>query len=197
MFTVNHTKFGHGEIIGKEVKGDNIYFTIKFDDGKVSRFLLESFENGQLTAEGNLKDEIDCAISEKHDRELEKKNIASTLRKAVAAAMSVRSPRTRTRVIRPVAATVGGPTEAAYECYLIKSGYRIWSDSGKPSTVPRYVHGVNTVLEEEGISWTVLQREIDNIIDLYDVGGRKYHIGSRSNRTVINALKRFREFVNP
>jgi hypothetical protein len=90
-----------------------------------------------------------------------------------------------------------GPIEEAFEAYLINEGYKVETDSGNPSTVYSYINGINTVLDEEGISWTVLKRDIGDIIEMYDEGGSKYHIGSRSNRTVINALYRFREFTNP
>ena len=41
----------------------------------------------------------------------------------------------------------------------------------------------------------MLKNDIDNIIKLYDVGGAKERIGAISNSTVINALRRFSEFV--
>ena len=59
-----------------------------------------------------------------------------------------------------------------------------------------YIHAIKKVLEEEGISWHLLQSDIENIVPVYDVGGVKQHIGAQSNRTVICALRRFNEFIN-
>jgi len=197
MYTVTHRIFGRGEVIDREITENNIYFTVKFDSGKVSRFALESFESGFVTAEGGLIDEVDTAIREKLERETERRNAERALRRLEAARPPQRTPGTRTRTRRSVVSIPAGPIEKAFEAYLINEGYRIESISGHPSTVPQYIYGVNTVLDEEGISWSVLQRDIDDIIEMYDEGGSKYHIGSRSNRTVINALYRFREFTNP
>lgn len=197
MYTVTHKTFGRGEVINREITENNIYFTVMFDSGKVSRFALESFESGFLSAEGGLRDEVDAAIREKLECETERRNAERALRRLEAARPPQLTTGTRTRTRRTAATTVVGPIEEAFEAYLINEGYKVETDSGNPSTVPQYINGVNTVLDEEGISWSVLQRDIDDIIEMYDEGGSKYHIGSRSNRTVINALYRFREFTNP
>ena len=89
-----------------------------------------------------------------------------------------------------------GTIETAFEEYLTNAGYKEYTDSGNPSTVFSYTHAIGKVLEEEGISWHTLKSDIENIIPVYDVGGSKQHIGALSNCTVINALKRFNEFVN-
>ena len=197
MYTVTHKIFGRGEVTGREVTENNIYFTVKFDSGKVSRFPLESFENGFVTAEGGLRDEVDTAIREKLEREIERRTAERTRRRLEAARPPQRTSGTRTRTRRPAATTVVGPIEEAFEAYLIKAGYKVETDSGNPSTVYSYINGVNTVLEEEGISWTVLKRDIGDIIEMYDEDGIKSDIGNKSNKTVINALRRFEEFVNP
>lgn len=44
-----------------------------------------------------------------------------------------------------------------------------------------------------GLRW---QKKISSIASLYDIGGAKEEIGDRGNRTVINALRRFEDFVN-
>ena len=49
--------------------------------------------------------------------------------------------------------------------------------------------------EEEGLSCDALVKKIMSIIEQYDKGGEKEAIGNYQNRTVINALKRFREFI--
>lgn len=48
-----------------------------------------------------------------------------------------------------------------------------------------------------GIGEVMLKSSIDSILPIYDVGGKKEHIDAKSNCTVINALRRFAEFVNP
>ena len=194
---VTHNVFGHGEVTGREITENNIYFTVKFDSGKVSRFALESFESGFVTAEGSLADEVDVALREKLERETERRNAERALRRLEAARPTQRTHGTRTRTRRTAATTAPGPIEEAFEEYLIKEGYKVETDSGNPSTVYSYINGVNTVLEEEGISWTVLKRDIGDIIEMYDEDGIKSDIGNKSNKTVINALRRFEEFVNP
>ena len=197
MYTVTHKTFGRGEVINRELTENNIYFTVKFDSGKVSRFALESFESGFLTAEGGLIDEVDTAIREKLERETERRNAERALRRLEAARPSQRTPGSRSRTRRSVVSIPAGPIEEAFEAYLINEGYKVETDSGNPSTVYSYINGINTVLDEEGISWTVLKRDIGDIIEMYDEGGLKSDIGNKSNKTIINALRRFDEFVNP
>ena len=57
------------------------------------------------------------------------------------------------------------------------------------------VNAVESVRAEEGISWDTLKADIDDIVDKYDEGGLMSWFGAKSNKTVINALKRFAEFV--
>lgn len=85
--------------------------------------------------------------------------------------------------------------ERQFEQYLIDRGYRTITPSGRPSTVPDYIGRIHTVCQWEGCSWEELAARIDGIAALYDTGGPKEGLGSRSHRSVINALKRFREFV--
>jgi hypothetical protein len=92
---------------------------------------------------------------------------------------------------------VSGPIATAFEAYLINEGYATETPSGHPSTVYSYISAIeNDVLDEEHISWDMLKSNIDSILPIYDVGGKKEHIGAKSNYTVINALRRFAEFVN-
>ena len=51
-------------------------------------------------------------------------------------------------------------------------------------------------MEEEKLTWQSLSTQISSVVSLYDVGGAKEEIGSRSNYTYINALRRFEDFVN-
>lgn len=194
MQTVKHRLFGVGEVINREDKENGTYITVRFKGGKEKRFgIPTSFTLGIIDAEGSLKDEVDKAIAEKNERHrarLEELSAAS----AVIAPTTPSNRRGRTPAT-PV--TVRGSIEIAFEEYLVNAGYCEYTPTGNPSTVFSYIHAIKKVLEEEGLSWHTLQRDIENIVPIYDIGGTKQHIGAKSNCTVINALKRFREFVNP
>ena len=81
--------------------------------------------------------------------------------------------------------------------YLVEKGYKEYTPSGLESTVGQYIDAVEKVLEEERMSIEEFNRRINEICCLYDIGGAKESIGERGHRTVINALKRYREFINP
>lgn len=83
-----------------------------------------------------------------------------------------------------------------YEKYLINIGYKQTTPSGHPSTVYQYLKAIRNVCDEERISLNGLKENIGAIVAKYDVGGEKETIGAKSHKTVINALKRFEEFVN-
>ena len=57
------------------------------------------------------------------------------------------------------------------------------------------MNAVDSIRSEEGISWETLKTNIATIVPRYDVGGAKELFGAKSNKTYINALKRFAEFV--
>lgn len=81
--------------------------------------------------------------------------------------------------------------------YLVEKGYKEYTPSGLESTVGQYIDAVEKVLEEERLSVEEFNRRINEICFLYDIGGAKESLGERGHRTVINALKRYREFINP
>ena len=194
MQTVNHKIYGVGEVINKEAMENGSYITVKFESGKEARFSIpDSFTLDIMVANGDLKDEVDAAIAEKRARE------AARLEelKATSAVVSGATPSHRHGRTPSAPVTVKGSIEIAFEEYLSNAGYAEYTASGNPSTVFSYTHAIKKVLEEEGLSWHSLQSNIENIISLYDIGGAKQHIGAKSNCTVINALKRFKEFVNP
>ena len=83
-----------------------------------------------------------------------------------------------------------------FEKYLIKCGYKTVTPSGKPSTVYDYLKRIDKVCEKEGLSWNGLKDSIGRIVCEYDVGGSKEELGARSHNAVINALKRYQEFVS-
>ena len=194
MQTVKHKLFGVGEVINREDKEKGTYITVRFEGGKEMRFSIpESFTLGIIDAEGSLKDEVDKAIAEKNERH--KARLEELSAASVIIASSTPSNRHGRTPATPV--TVRGSIEIAFDEYLVNAGYSEYTDSGNPSTVFSYTRAIKSVLEEEGLSWHSLQRDIENIVPIYDIGGAKEYIGAKSNYTVINALKRFREFVNP
>ncbi len=81
--------------------------------------------------------------------------------------------------------------------YLIENGYKVYTPSGQPSVVFQYAREVEIILENERMSIEEFNRRINEICRLYDIGGAKESIGERGHRTVINALKRYREFIDP
>lgn len=193
MQTVKHKMFGIGEVINREVKDNGMYITVKFENGKEMRCAIpDSFTLGIMVAEGALKDEVDAAIAEKKARE--QARLASL--RAKSAVVATAKPRRRGR-IPATRVAAKGPIETAFEKYLISAGYSEYSAAGNPSTVYAYTRAIKKVLKEEGLSWHTMQRDIDNIIPIYDIGGIKQHLGEGGNDTVIDSLKRFREFVNP
>ena len=82
-----------------------------------------------------------------------------------------------------------------YEKYLISIGYKQTTPSGHPSTVYQYLKAIRNVCDEEGINLNGLKENISSIILKYDIGGEKETIGAKSHKTVINALKRFEDFL--
>lgn len=84
-----------------------------------------------------------------------------------------------------------------FKQYLIKEGYKEYTPSGHPSTVYDYIKRIDFVCEEEGLlSWMQLASNINYYVNNYDIGGRKESLGELSHRSVINALKRFRDFLH-
>ena len=63
------------------------------------------------------------------------------------------------------------------------------------STTLDYAERVAIVRKSEGLSWEEFINNIDKIVLDYDMGGKKSELGNKSHRTVINALKRFQEFI--
>ena len=85
--------------------------------------------------------------------------------------------------------------ENAFLEYLLKQGYPEFTPSGTPSTAPQYVGAVKRVLQAEGMTWDAAAEQIGALVTTYGVGGEKEEEGNKGHKTVINALKRFQEFV--
>ena len=193
MQTVTHKIFGIGEVIAKEVKENGIYITVRFTSGKEMRLAVKSFEDGFVTAEGDLKEEIEKIISDKKVLESKKRaDFMASIAHTKTTAGHASGKKASSKMV------VSGPIATAFEAYLINEGYATETPSGHPSTVYSYISAIeNDVLDAEHITWNMLKSNIDSILPIYDVGGKKEHIGAKSNYTVINALRRFAEFVNP
>lgn len=84
----------------------------------------------------------------------------------------------------------------AYKSYLLSFGYKEYTPSGNPSTVYQYIKSVESVLEWENLTWIGLAFNISSIRRKYDRGGISQTQGELSHNTVINALRRFEEFVD-
>lgn len=190
MQTVKHKNFGKGEVISKEVKNDTAIVTVKFENGKESRFSIpESFTIGIVEAEGTLKDEVDAAIVAQKTRFAEKLKQESINQKHNYTSV-VKRPRVANQTT-----IYKNPLESAYEQYLLDKEYQLETKSGNDSTVPTYVKSVKSIIEEENITWETLKDKIDDIVPKYDFGGEREKFGNKSNRTPINALKRFQDYV--
>ncbi len=83
-----------------------------------------------------------------------------------------------------------------FEYFLESKGYSKFTPSGAPSTVYDYIKRIDKVCYYEYCTWEELAENIDSVVRDYDIGGKKEHIGNISHRAVINALKRFQEFLD-
>lgn len=181
MNMVRHNVFGLGEVTHREEINGFTYLWVRYENGKEVKLGIPfSFENGAVEALGSLKDEVDQAIAERQAR------LAAT---TPAAASSAPAKRAAAKTMPT------GPIPSAFEQYLIDQGYAIETDRGNPSTVYSYLNAVESIRVDEGISWDTLKTNISAIVPQYDVGGDKELIGAKSNKTYINALKRFAEFL--
>ena len=181
MNMVRHNVFGLGEVIHREEANGFTYIWVRYENGReVKLGIPSSFETGAVEALGSLKDEVEQAITER---------LARLAAPTPAAAPSAPTTRAAAKTMPT------GPIPSAFEQYLIDQDYAVETDSGNPSTVYAYVNAVESIRVDEGISWDSLKTNISSIVPLYDVGGAKELIGAKSNKTYINALKRFAEFV--
>ena len=83
----------------------------------------------------------------------------------------------------------------SYTQYLGEQGYSERTPSGNRSTVYDYPNRIENVCKGENMTWDGVAKNISSLIRLYDIGGAKEDVGNKSNRSVINALKRFSEYL--
>lgn len=82
-----------------------------------------------------------------------------------------------------------------FEDYLINQGYSVKTPSGNPSTVYDYIKRIDKICKSENLTWSELANTIHTVVIQYDIGGSKEDLGRQSHNAVINALKRFEDFV--
>lgn len=188
MNTIKHKIFGTGKEISRETQNERTYVTVRFINGREMRMVIpESFENVNIEVDGPLKDEIESAKAEKSARINEK---VAAVNERRSAAISARIPR------HPRRTPPAGSVVKDFEDYLIKAGYKRESESGNRSTVDSYLRALEAVRHEENVTYSFLARNISSIAAKYDIGGDKVDFGNKSNRTYINALRRFEDFIN-
>lgn len=82
-----------------------------------------------------------------------------------------------------------------FRIFLMNADYKETTPSGNPSTVYDYLKRIDKVCEWEHTTWENLASRIGQIVTMYDVGGPKEDLGKKSHSAVINALRRYQEFV--
>jgi hypothetical protein len=197
MDKIKHKKLGEGTII--ERRGTIV--AVKYDiDGSVVKYTMPgSFTTGVFELEGDFKKEVEAAVNAVAEKKrLEREANAAARKSATVAAEATKSSSKSSRKASKTSAksTAKHATEQAYYDYLIKSGYKEETGKGADSTAPTYVKKVKAVLGRENLTWSQLETEIPNIVKKYDVGGTEEDYGHNSKDTVINALRRFKDFVD-
>ncbi len=192
MGTVRHKLLGTAKIICRE--GDLI--TIKYDKSGEEAVIKfpEAFTNSLQLFEidSELQREVDAFVEARREatRALRAEKEAEQAAASTHHSGTRRTGRTYTRV------QLTGDYEKDFESFMLRNGYSEKTENDTKSTIYSYVNAVKSVMNDEGLTWEDLYRGISVVASDYDVGGAKADIGSRGNRTVINALRRFEDFVN-
>lgn len=80
--------------------------------------------------------------------------------------------------------------------WLKEKGYSEFSKSGNLSTCTDYPNRINYIIWYENLSsWQDVVNNIDVLLPAYSKGGKREKIGQKSHNAVINALRRFCEFI--
>lgn len=194
MKTLKHKWLGTATIIRRE--GDRM--TIKYDKSDSEGILKmpDSFVSGMFLIDDELQREVDAALEEKKEAaRIEREARDAQRAEAQSTTITHRSGTRRSgRIFTRVQLT--GDYEKDFESFMLKNGYSAKTENDTKSTVYAYANSVKSVMSDEGIDWTSLVKQISSIASVYDIGGAKEEIGDRGNRTVINALRRFEDFVN-
>ena len=83
-----------------------------------------------------------------------------------------------------------------FKNFLILKGYKEFTNTGSPSTVYDYLGRIDFIMKNENYtSWYYVAKNIDSLVKTYGETGEKSQLGKKSHNAVINALKRFQEFI--
>lgn len=85
--------------------------------------------------------------------------------------------------------------ETEFKNYLESLGYSDITPSNNKSTVYDYSLRIRRICEREKLTWYSLAVNITKIIEKYDTNGIEEEYGKEGKRSVINALKKYKEFV--
>lgn len=83
----------------------------------------------------------------------------------------------------------GSQMKQQFRLYLQNRNYR------PATTIPAYINSIEKICAEENLSWMGIAENIHKLVKDYDSSGVKAELGEYGHRTVINALKRFQEFI--
>ena len=192
MEYVIHNNWGVGTIVRREIRKDDKfvevesggnYITVHFVNGKTTKFAIPvSFEKGVIRAMGHLEDEVSEAASQlEREREEDKARHGIFGNALLGDEKETRTEKNMVKI------DLTGLIKADFKTYLKAAGY-------EPSVVTSYFRSIILVSREEKITTKALLESISTIIRKYDKGGEKERLGNYQNKTVINALRRFREF---
>lgn len=88
------------------------------------------------------------------------------------------------------------PSKENFMKYLKNEDYKDWTGSGFPSTIYQYAKAIEKVMKLECVdTYLDLTDHIQAIINKYGENGEKKAIGEEGHSTVINALKRYSEYL--
>lgn len=194
MKALRHKIKGTAQIIGR----DERFITIKYDrDGYISNVKFpEGFMTDMFVIDEELQRDVDAAVLAKKEAEriaFEEREAQRAIERAatkVCANGTKRSGKTFVAIKRT------GDIEKDFESFLKTNKYSEETKNRTKSTIYSYVNAVKSCMESEGLDWTSLMKHISQVIRIYDVGGMKEETGYKGNHTVINALRRFEDFVN-
>ena len=200
MAAVRHKWFGTAQIIRRE--GDLIVIqydktgtksNLKFPDSFITTPCL-------FVLDAELQREVDAIVEARDEEarilraEKEAQRAAQREQEKVAQRPSASGTRRVGRTF--VAVNRTGDIEKDFAHFLEVNGYSSITVHGTKSTVYSYVNSVKSIMEDDGLTWDSLEKAISSVVQLYDIGGAKEDIGYNSKSTVINALRRFEDFVN-
>ena len=196
MGMIRHKFFGTAQIISRD--GD--FITIKYDkSGKESVIKFpEAFTvtNSLFTPDAELQLEVDAAVEAKKEAERIAREAREAERAQMQTVISTHHSGTRRTGRTFTSVQLTGDYEKDFETFMLKNGYSAKTENDTKSTVYSYVSSVKAVMNEEGLTWADLYHRISDVAAVYDIGGTKVDVGEKGNRTVINALRRFEDFVN-